>query len=634
MMRPALTTLFRKAFLRSALSATAWSALAFSMALLAGCNQLERPKVEPYYAVTQPPAKQELRWSNGKMPGSLDPARAAAAPETDVVRAIYEGLTTLDSKTLNEVPAVAKKWEANGDLRIWMFHLRKEARWSNGESITAEDFVRSWKRLGNLGEKAANRFLFENIVGLKAKELPQEKPLAEPNDYSGQLQTETERAKSLSRLDSEHLSGSQTPIPARPGPRKQDEPKPQTPKFGVEAIDDLTLKVTLEKPDKDFPKLVSSPAFLPVYGDGTNFEKTLIDQNIVTNGAFRISQIDDNGITLERSDNYWDKRSVALESVRFVASNTAESALEAYRSGAVDVVTNATFEPLAVKLLSPYEDFRHTAHSALNYYEFNTARPPFDDRRIREALTLAIDRDKLSKVDMEGTTQPANKFIPLGNLKGEALSFDVEKAKKLFEKAGYTDGQTIRPIRLVINRNDTQQRVARSVARMWKQNLNVDTDIIVTDPVEIESVRATGEFDLLRRGIVLPTTDEAVCLTAIFGSGKVLTAGDPQLSRAESSKTETSVPTLLYGENRDNELLKDPFVRQPENQGPISPPVATFTEQDALYELTAIPLYFPTSYSLLKPYVQGFDINGLDAPSLKAVTIRSDWLPKSTRGES
>src|SRR6188768_140536 len=121
--------------------------------LLSSCAELKAPEPNPYLAETQPPPIQEFRWSNGGMPKSLDPARASAAPETDVVRAIYEGLTELDSKTLAATPGVAEKWTSSDNDRTWTFNIRKDARWSNGERVTASDFVRSWKRLRDLGDK-------------------------------------------------------------------------------------------------------------------------------------------------------------------------------------------------------------------------------------------------------------------------------------------------------------------------------------------------------------------------------------------------------------------------------------------------------------------------------------------------
>ena len=120
----------------------------------------------------------------------------------------------------------------------------------------------------------------------------------------------------------------------------------------------------------------------------------------MTNGAFTVTGADKNGVALDRSDSYWNKAVVKLEHVRLVPKDSAEAALDAYKKGEIDAVTNAEFEPLALKLLSPYEDFRQTTHSALNFYEFNTRRAPFNDRRVREALATAIDRDRLTDGEM------------------------------------------------------------------------------------------------------------------------------------------------------------------------------------------------------------------------------------------
>ncbi len=613
----------------------------FSALLLASCSELERPRVEPFYAVTVPPPKQELRWSNGKTPKSLDPARAAAAPETDIVRAAYEGLTELDGKSLREIPGVAEKWESGDEMRTWIFHLRKDARWSNGERVTAGDFVRSWKRLSDLREKAANIHLFQNIIGMRLSDASNEKPSGEPNDFLHPSQPDTGSPTDIPHPEPGNLPKSQLAAPSATDTKKPTETSaeprkekiPAAPRnFGFEAVDDLTLKVSLELPDKDFPKLVSNPIFRPIYGDGSNFETSRLDPALVTNGAFRITKIDDDGITLERSDNYWDRKSVALERVRFVPANTAEAALDAYKKGDVDVVTNAAFEPLALKLLTPYEDFRRTTHSALNFYEFNTANEPFSDRRVREALAISIDRAKLTDGDLEGMNQPAYSFLPLGELRNETLAHDVEKAKQLLDRAGYQGGAGFPPIRLVINRNDTQQRVARSVARMWKQNLNLDTVIVVKETSEINEIRKSGEFDAIRRGVVLPTNDELVNLESVLGSAK-------KIIERPALETKTGDDTTILIE-KPRPVLKDESAKG----GPLAPPadespienretVLTLTEEDAIFELKAIPLYFPASYSLVKPYIHGFEINGLDAPSLKEVSIDNNWQPKSDRGD-
>src|ERR1044071_4574041 len=133
------------------------------MSLTGGCF-LDH-EVEPYYGRTLAPRAQEFRWSDGGLPQVFDPALAAVPPDTDAVRALYEGLTEYDPKTLAPVPGVAARWEASEDARVWTFHLRRDARWSNNDPVTAEDFVRSWQRTIELGDRAPHARLLKNIEG-------------------------------------------------------------------------------------------------------------------------------------------------------------------------------------------------------------------------------------------------------------------------------------------------------------------------------------------------------------------------------------------------------------------------------------------------------------------------------------
>jgi oligopeptide transport system substrate-binding protein len=180
------------------------------------------------------------------------------------------------------------------------------------------------------------------------------------------------------------------------------------------------------------------------------------------------------------------------------------------------------------------------------------------------------------------------------------------------DEAGYPDGDGFPVIKLLVNRNDIQQRIARSVARMWKQNLNVDTEVIVKDTADLEKMRKAGEFDLVRRGVVFPTSDEAANFMAIF-----------EIKPAIPSPPSPQDPKPASGPS-----ATDPLPALPEVKAAEPAESAILTEDDAMYELHAIPLYFPTSYSLVKPYVIGFDMNSLDAVTLSNVTINSDWQPK------
>jgi oligopeptide transport system substrate-binding protein len=607
---------------------------------LTACSELEKPKTEPFYAETAPPAKKEFRWSNGRMPKSIDPALAGAPPETDVVRAVFEGLTDTNPKTLDATPSVAEKWTASEDFKTWTFNLRKDAKWSNGERVTAADFVRSWKRLAGLGDKVSHPRLLENITGaLELRPKPVETNAAPETDSL--LKPTAEPNLPILNSNTNAAQKAETKPPATPEktvsptePKDNTKPKPAEIKFGVEAVGDYTLRVSLNEPDNDFPALVAHPMFRPIYGDGKDFEDGKLNAAVVTNGAFRITSIGQDGITLDRSETFWGRDKVELERVRFIPKETAEKALEAYRTGEIDAVTNANFEPLALKLLTPYNDFKRKTHSALNFYEINLKKKPFDDRRVREALAISIERERLTEIEMDGSTRPALGFLPFAGENDKKLVQDKERAKELLTEAGFEDGENFPTVRLVVNRNDVQQRIARAIVKMWKQTLNIDTVIEVKEAAEVEIARSKGEFDVMRRGVVLPTADETAGLMAIFQP-----AAPPKAELPPSATENNTLPTDAVQNSAEtqsgnsNQSPSDVPI-DPNAPAEITEPVAFSTEEEAIAELPAIPLYFPTSYSLVKPYIQGFEINTLDAPSLKDVKIDNNWQPKKPKGES
>ncbi|MGI8640922.1 MAG: peptide ABC transporter substrate-binding protein [Pyrinomonadaceae bacterium] len=636
------------------------SAYCFCLLLLflSACTELEKTQPEPFYAETAPPPKKEFRWSNGKMPKSFDPALAAAPPETDVVRAIYEGLTDTNPKTLETIPAIAVDWSASDDNKTWTFKLRRDAKWSNGEQVTAKDFARSWKRLEEMGDKVSHYKLLNNIVGMQVAE-NEETPIKESEDLdlfskeplnqdfpqifkkpNANMVQKTEIKPTPPPNQTETEKKPDSEIKTEQKPKTGQKPQPE-PKFGVEAVDNFTLKVSLVQPDKDFPALAANPIFRPIYGDGKEFEGDKLNAGIVTNGAFRVFSVGQDGVTLDRAEHYWNSKQVELERVRFVPTENAEKALEAYRAGEVDAVTNADFEPLALKLLTPYDDFKRTTHSALNFYEFNQTNAPFNDRRVREALAIAIERERLTEDEMDGASRPALSFSPFDEDTKIKLTQDPKKAKNLLTEAGFPNGENFPTVKLLINRNNIQQRIARSVAKMWKENLNIETEITIKESNELETTENLSGFDLIRRGVVLPTTDETANMMAIFPSKETIietktpkeTNKDNKTPKVEMPKNEADIlqPTENNSSTDETRGSENPALEIPEN---LEENKTILTEAEAIFELPAIPLYFPTSYSLVKSYILGFEINTLDALSLKDVRIDNNWQTKKPKGES
>ncbi|HEX8558689.1 MAG TPA: peptide ABC transporter substrate-binding protein [Pyrinomonadaceae bacterium] len=623
------------------------ASLALSAALLlGGCFREERG--ERFYGKVSTPAAREFRWSDGGLPKVFDPARAAAPPDTDAVRALYEGLTDYEPGTLRPVPAVASRWESAEGGRRWTFHLREGARWTNGDPVTAHDFVRSWQRTLRLGERAPHAALLSNIEGAQAL-------AAAPAPEDAQAAAAPTAADEQARAERQGQGR---------GARAQSQPTPPA-ALGVVALDQRTLRVTLRRPDASFPALVAHPVFRPVHELSPESDLAGLREEqsherggptqvgIVTNGAFSLARLAGDSVELERAASYWDAASVKLERVRFVDSGGTEAALAAYRAGEVDVVSNAAVEPLAVKLLTPYEDFRRETFAALNYYRFNTARPPFDDLRVRRALAYALDVQRLSADTLGGATEPTHRFLPspVENFGGDAaggpargagaqytegagdseggkdsegaegaggepgrLAHNVERARRLLEEAGYPGGVNFPRVRLLVNRNEQQRLVAQAVARMWRDALGVETEIIIRPWEEYEAMLRAGDYDVARRSLVMQTTDEETNMLQLFA--------DPA---AESAATAAATPEAAPQTPAPDDAPAPEAGPAAGGRADAEPVI--LTEEQALRELPAIPLHFASSYALVKPYVDGFESNLLDAPSLKHVRLNTAWRP-------
>lgn len=645
------------------------SALVFS-----GC--LRQQEGEQFYGKVAVPSAQEFRWSDGGLPKVFDPARAAAPPDTDVVRALFDGLTDYEPGTLRPVAAVASRWEESEDGRVWTFHLRPDAHWTNGDPVTAQDFVRSWARTLRLGERAPHSKLLSNIEGAQAVAQaysPQTQNGAKPPatqtpsptqtpsttqtpSSATQTQTPTQQAQPTQPQSTQSQSTQTQSAQSQPSTPPASSPS-STPTLGAVALDSRTLRVTLVRPDRNFPSLVAHPVFRPVHelSPGAGLSELRDEQaqgegsdaaglGIVTNGAFSLSRLAGDRVELERARGYWDAASVRLERVLFVNKSNPEDALAAYRAGELDAVTNAAVEPLAVKLLTPYKDFRRETFAALNYYHFNTSRAPFGDPRVREALARAIDTERLSADTLGGATEAARGFLPATgereqlassdgqmhhernaaqpnpsaalvvdndgrkNAGGGPLRYDAQRARALFAEAGFPNGAGFPRVRLLVNRNEQQRLVAQAVAHMWRETLGVETEILVRPWEEYEAALRAGDYDIARRSLVMQTTDEETNMIELFG---------------EDAPAETAAHAAASPQPSPPAHEADGVAAQPSS--PARRDTTILTEAQALREVPAIPLHFASSYALVKPYVSGFESNLLDAPSLKTVQIDTQW---------
>jgi ABC-type oligopeptide transport system substrate-binding subunit len=277
-------------------------------------------------------------------------------------------------------------------------------------------------------------------------------------------------------------------------------------------------------------------------------------------------------------------------------------------------LTNTEISPLAQKVFSTAADFRKNTFAALNFYELNHHKAPFNDRRVREALSIAIERETLVNAIGETTAQPALSFLPFGPRLQKKIVQDKDRALELLEQAGFPNGRGFAPFRLTVNRNETQLRVARAVAKMWKDNLNIDATLDIRETNELSEIREKGEYDVIRRGAVFPVPDEMACIAAIDD-----TAGTAALRETEENRLEPANESNSNSANTDTPAARP--TASPESR-------AIQTEAEVIYQSRVIPLYFPMSFSLVKPYVNGFQLNSLDAPDLTELSIDTLWQPQ------
>ncbi|HDU4781448.1 TPA: oligopeptide ABC transporter substrate-binding protein OppA [Klebsiella aerogenes] len=404
--------------------------------------------------------KQTLVRNNGAEVQSLDPHKIEGVPESNVNRDLFEGLVIGDLNG-HPVPGVAESWD-NKDFKVWTFHIRKDAKWSDGSPVTAQDFVYSWQRLAD--PKTASPY--------------------------------------ASYLQYGHVANVDEIIAGK---------KPAT-DLGVKAIDDKTFEVTLSEPVPYFYKLLVHPSVSPVpkaaiekYG-----EKWTQPANIVTNGAYKLKDwVVNERIVLERNTNYWDNAKTVINQVTYLPISSEVTDVNRYRSGEIDMTYNNMPIELFQKLKKEIPKEVHVdPYLCTYYYEINNQKAPFTDVRVRTALKLALDRDIIvNKVKNQGDL-PAYSYTPpytdgMKLVEPEWFKWSQEKrneeAKKLLAEAGYTADKPL-TFNLLYNTSDLHKKLAIAVASIWKKNLGANVKLENQEWKTFLDSRHQGAFDVARAG--------------------------------------------------------------------------------------------------------------------------------------
>lgn len=477
-------------------------------------------------------------------PASLDPVKSVGLTEAQVMRDLFEGLVNQDNHG-KPVPGVALNWSTS-DNRVWLFKLRPDARWSNGEPVTAQDFVYSWQRL--VSPNTTSPFAwFAALAGINNAQ----------DIIDGKLPVE---------------------------------------QLGVEAVDAHTLKVVLNKPVPYFPSLTANFSLFPVHrGTVEKFGADWIKEgNLVGNGAFVLSsRVVNEKIVLVPNTNYWDNKNTVITKVTFVPINQESHATNRYLAGDLDI-TESFPKQRYQKLLKdiPNEVFTPDQLGTY-YYAFNTQRAPTSDVRVRKALSMAIDRQLIASKVLGTGEKPAYYFTPdvTDGFKPEKGLYNShsqkeldQQAKALLQDAGFGANKPLE-LTLLYNSSENHQKIAIAIASMWKKKLGVEVKLVNQEWKTYIDSRNTGNFDVIRASWIGDFNEPSTFLSLLTSlhSGNIPKFNSQQYDDVIAS---ASIET--------NEQLRNQYYNKAEAIIAKEAPIA--------------PVYQYTNARLIKPWLKGYPI--------------------------
>jgi oligopeptide transport system substrate-binding protein len=529
---------------RTAIFVSRLCIIGFAIGLVTACSPAEQSFEQPADATEL----SVFHRGNGGEPDTLDPHRNEENSGAAVVRDLFEGLLT-EKVDASIEPGVAREWTISADGLVYTFSLRDDARWSNGDAVTADDFVAGMRR--TVDPETASSY--------------------------AQILLPIKNAGAIIR--------GEMPVEA----------------LGINAVGDLTLEIKLEAPTAYFLQLLTHSTTYPLhrpsfaeYGD--QFSRP---GRLVSNGAYRLTEwVVNSHIRLEKNDFYYRADEVGIDVVYYHSTENLESELARYRAGELDYtfqIPNSRFDWIQEHLegelyIEPY--------LSTYFYGFDTTEPPFDDARIRQALSMAVDRRIITK-EVNGLGEiPAYGLVPPGVAHYEQQSYAwrdlsdearVARARELYAEAGYSEANPLRTS-IVYNTSENHRRLAVAIASMWKETLGVETSVRNEEwKVMLQTRQTPSRWDVMRYGWIGDYND-AYTFLEIFesGHGQNFTGFSDKrfddLSAMASRETDLEARAGIMAE----------------------------AEARLLDSYAILPIYFYVSKHLVKPYVRGFQPNILD----------------------
>ena len=524
--------------------------------LLTGCGSRETP-------VEIGNREQIFHLGNLSEPSDLDPHTVSSLQDFQIIVGLFEGLASYHPETAEPIPGVATHWTPSADAKQWTFHLRPEAKWSDGSPVTAHDFVWSYQRVLSpalASEYAAMLFCLQNARAYLAGDI---------TDFS---------------------------------------------QVGVKATDDHTLQLTLEYPVPYLPGMVAHSIWFPVQQEAILAHGAMDKRgsrwtrpgNLIGNGPFVLAEWKPNQIIrINRNPAYWDAANIRLNQVNFYPIENSATEESAFRSGQLHATVTVPQSKISVYKNDPARAPLLAQHPQLStyFYRFNVERPPFDDARVRRALSMAVDRQKIIDAVAQGDQVPAFNLTPphTGGYESPAIiRHDPEGARRLLTEAGFPGGAGFPEMELLYNTSDGHRALAEALQQMWRTTLGINIALYNQEAKVWSDTMREGDYDIARTGWVGDYLDASTFL---------------DLMTTENGNNQTNWSNAEY-----DRLIE------------ASRTVIDKTERHKLYrqaesilmqESPILPLYFYMNNNLQVPELKGFIGNPLGIYPLNRVYLET-----------
>ena len=489
-----------------------------------------------------------LRRGNGPDVETLDPHKVRSVSAGNVVRDLFEGLLG-EAPDGHLIPGVAASWQVSEDGRFYVFALRPEARWSNGEALTAADFVYAFRRSLSPSTASPSAALLAPIRGAEA------------------LMSGNGNAENL----------------------------------GVTALDDQTLQIELERPTPYFLGLLANPVAYPVHRAsieriGAQFTRA---GKLVSNGAYVLDEWAlQSHVRLRRNARYWNAQAVAIDTVMHLVTEDLNAEFQRFRAGELHITEQVPAQQIAAMPPALKQQLRIADYLGSYYYGFNLTQPPFKDQPgLRKALSLAIDRQVIADKVMGSGEKPAYGWLPPGtegapSQRPEWADWSRERrlieARRLYAAAGYGPRHPL-AVQIRYNTHDYHQKIATVIAAMWKQTLGVQATLYNEETkVFLQSRRERRLTQVFRASWVADYADASSFLDLLLSNNP----------RNDTGYANARYDTLLAQAEHTSGASRAELLAQ--------------AERLMLDDTPVIPIYFYVTKHLVAPSVRGWQDNALD----------------------